>query len=153
PRLTQPPFVQGPSRRCFLPFDGMGGRIEVRQEVEEIEDGEKTPRQQVKLEEVPVVLLAVANVALPLSPVEATALHLGGHLPAEFLAVGHARHHRAHQFAGSSGSCARHRRGPTTKTNGWMGARTSGRRYQRPQFPPPYLQPTALSTRPTGDPA
>src|SRR5262249_33969464 len=62
-------------------------------------DGDKPHRQQMVLEEAPVVLLAVANVALPLSPVEATALDLGGYLPAEYLAVGHARHHRAHEFA------------------------------------------------------
>ena len=33
-----------------------------------------------------------------------------------------------------------------------MGARTSGRRNRRSQFPPPILQPTAFSNRPTSDP-
>ena len=49
-------------------------------------------------EDRPVVLLPVADAALGPGPVQAAALDLGRHLPAERLAVGRARHHRPHQL-------------------------------------------------------
>src|SRR5438270_2080345 len=98
PSPAQPPLVRGPGGCRLLPFDRLGGGVEVAQEVEEVEDIDKTPGSEVELEEGPVVLLPVADVALALSPVQPTALDLGGHLPAELLTGGHTRHYRPHQL-------------------------------------------------------
>src|SRR5438105_3860147 len=67
--------------------------------MEEIQDGDEAPGQQVHLVQRPVVLLAVADVALPLRPLQSAAPHFGRYLPAEVLALGHARHHRPDQLA------------------------------------------------------
>src|ERR1051326_4330598 len=65
--------------------------------MDEVENTDEPQHHQVHLVDRPVVLLPIADVALTLGPVQPTPLHLGGHLPAEGIAAGHARQHRSHQ--------------------------------------------------------
>lgn len=72
----------------------MGRVVEVRQEVNEIQNRHESRRQKVHLVDRPVVRLAVADAGLAFRSVQPAAMHLGRHLPAERFAVLHRGHDR-----------------------------------------------------------
>src|SRR5437899_10608158 len=92
-----------------------------------VQNADEPPRQEMHLEERPVVLLAVADTGFAACTVQAATLHLGRHLPTEGLTVGHGRHHRTHPLA--------RRRPPpffATLLLGWRSLGTSERRSAAP---------------------
>ena len=81
-------------------FPGMGSVVQVRQQMHKIQNADKSRRQQVHLEQRPVVFLAVADTGFACRAIQAATLHLGGHLPTKRVAVRHGGDDRPHPFLG-----------------------------------------------------
>src|SRR4029453_12938845 len=70
PRQAEPLDIGFPSAGCVLATIGVGRIMQIRQEMNEIQDGNEPQRQQVHLVERPVISLAVTNAGLPLDLIQ-----------------------------------------------------------------------------------